>query len=84
MNLITKIYLSLVLLTISSYFIGFLELITPYILVLLLITTFVKGQLVIDYFMGLSDVKLKYRIIPTVWLGAIISLIAISYYLPIK
>jgi len=42
---------------------------------------FLKGQLVIDYFMGMKNVSLKYRLIPTIWLVVIISTIAFSYYL---
>ena len=83
MDKLTKIWITLIILTLFTFFLGWFDLISLTAVALLLITTFIKGQLVIDYFMGLSDVKLKYRIIPTVWLGVIISLIAISYYLPI-
>jgi hypothetical protein len=47
---------------------------------LLLLTTFIKGQLVIDHFMGLKEVQLKYRIIPTLWLIVILLLIGSAYY----
>ena len=83
MDKLTKIWTALIIFTLFTFFLGWFELISLTAVILLLITTFIKGQLVIDYFMGLSDVQLKYRIIPTVWLGVIISLIAISYYLPI-
>jgi len=42
-----------------------------------------EGELVIDYFMGLKTVKLKYRLIPIIWLGTVLSLIALAYYLPV-
>ena len=73
----------LILLTIFAFFLGYLEYINRYFVASLLITTFIKGQLVIDYFMGLKDVRLKYRIIPVVWLLLTISLIASAYYLPV-
>jgi hypothetical protein len=47
----------------------------------LLFTTFMKGHLVIEYFMGLKDVKGKYRFIPSIWLATIIILIALGYYI---
>jgi len=31
----------------------------------LLLATFIKGQLIIDYFLGLKNVSLKYRMIAT-------------------
>ncbi len=75
------VWIVLIGFTIFAYLLGELKLISTFMVGVLLVTTFIKGQLVIDYFMGLKDVSLKYRLIPTVWLGLIISLIAVSYYL---
>jgi hypothetical protein len=50
---------------------------------ILLVTTFIKGQLVADYFMGLKTVQTKYRLLPTGWLVIVLSLIAVAYYLPV-
>ncbi len=74
----------LVVLTVFAYLLGYLKYINSMFVAVLLLTTFIKGQLVIDYFMGLKDVKLKYRLIPSVWLGVVLSLIALSYYLPLS
>ncbi len=76
-------WIILVILTIFAYLLGHLKLINTSLVGILLISTFIKGQLVIDYFMGLKTVQLKYRLIPTIWLGVVISLIAVAYYLPI-
>ena len=73
----------LVILTIFAYLLGYLKYVNASLVAVLLVTTFIKGQLVIDYFMGLKDVKLKYRLIPTIWLSIVISLIAVAYYLPV-
>jgi len=78
------IWITLVILTVFAYLIGYLKYINTSLVAILLLTTFIKGQLVIDYFMGLKDVQLKFRMIPALWLGITISLIAIAYYLPIK
>jgi len=75
------VWIVLIGFTIFAYLLGELKLVSTFMVGVLLVTTFIKGQLVIDYFMGLKDVSLKYRLIPTVWLGLIISLIAVSYYL---
>ena len=76
-----KIFIALVLLTIFAFLSGWLGLVTSSIVSVLLITTFIKGQLIIDYFMGLKDVQFKYRVIPTIWLGFVITFIAIAYYI---
>ena len=81
MNKYTKIYLSLILLTTFTFLIGWLKLTSFIVIAILLFTTFLKGYLVIEYFMGLKEVQGKYRYIPTIWLGSIISLIALGYYL---
>jgi len=75
------VWIVLIGFTIFAYLLGELKLVSTFMVGVLLVTTFIKGQLIIDYFMGLKDVSLKYRLIPTIWLGLIISLIAVSYYI---
>ena len=77
------VWVTLASLTLFAYLLGYFKIISTFFVAVLLFTTFVKGQLVIDYFMGLKNVSLKYRLIPTLWLGTVISLIAIAYYLPL-
>ncbi|MDD2266789.1 cytochrome C oxidase subunit IV family protein [Sulfuricurvum sp.] len=73
----------LILLSIFAYLVGYLKLVSSSLVAVLLVSTFLKGQLVIDYFMGLKEVKFKYRIIPTLWLSVVLSLVAVAYYLPL-
>jgi hypothetical protein len=75
------VWIVLIGFTIFAYLLGELKLVSTFMVGVLLVTTFIKGQLVIDYFMGLKNVSLKYRLIPTIWLSLIISLVAVSYYL---
>ena len=82
-NKLEFIWVVLVILTIFAYLLGYLEYVNSLFVAILLLTTFIKGQLVIDYFMGLKDVKLKYRLIPNIWLGLVLSLIAVAYYTPL-
>lgn len=77
------IWIILIILTIFAYVIGYLKYINTYLVAILLLTTFIKAQLVIDYFMDLRNVELKYRLVPLIWLSVTISLIALAYYLPI-
>ncbi len=77
------VWFTLVLLTLFAFLLGYLNTINTSIVSLLLISTFIKGQLVIDYFMGLKNVRLRYRSIPALWLFTVISLIATAYYLPL-
>jgi len=74
------IWFTLVFLTVFAFLLGYLKLLSQTLFALLLVTTFIKGQLIIDYFMGLKDVALSYRLIPTIWLFLILSLTAIAYY----
>jgi len=82
MALITKIWMILSVFTLFAFLVGWLKLTSLTLIAILLITTFIKGQLVIDYFMDLHEVTLKYRIIPTIWLFIIILSIGIIYYFP--
>lgn len=77
------IWIILVFLTLFAFLLGWLKLVSVTLVGVLLISTFIKGQLVIDYFMGLKDVALSYRLIPTVWLFLMVSLIAVAYYMPL-
>ena len=77
------IWIILVILTIFAYLLGYLNYINESLVAILLFTTFVKGQLVIDYFMDLKTVELKHRLVPTLWLIITISLLGIVYYLPV-
>jgi len=76
-------WIILVLLTIFAYLLGYMKYINTSLIALLLFTTLIKGELVIDYFMGLKDVTFKYRVIPIAWLVFVISSIAYAYYIPI-
>ncbi|HZF69563.1 cytochrome C oxidase subunit IV family protein [Sulfuricurvum sp.] len=74
----------LILLSIFAYLVGYLHLVNSALVAVLLVSTFIKGQLVIDYFMGLNEVNLRYRIIPMLWLAIVLSLTAIAYYWPVE
>ena len=77
------IWVILIVLTIFAFLLGYLKYVSTALVAVLLLTTFLKGALVTDYFMGLKDVKLEYRLIPIIWLLVVISLIAVAYYLPV-
>jgi len=83
-NTLEIVWITLVLLTLFAFLLGYLNYISPVFVSVLLLSTFIKGQLVIDHFMGLKEVKLSYRLIPTLWLGIVISLIAFTYYFPLQ
>jgi len=81
MNILTKLWITLVFLTIFAFVIGWLKLLSDMIISLLLITTFLKGQIIIDYFMDLKNTQNKYRFIPTIWLFVILITIGMLFYL---
>ena len=79
---IERIWVILITLSLFAYLLGYFKLLSALMVSVLLLSTFLKGQLIIDYFMGLKETRLRYRLIPTLWLILILSLIALSYYLP--
>ena len=79
-----NIWIILIILTLFAFLVGWLKLVNSLFVFILLVTTFIKGQLVSEYFMGLKNVTLKYRMIPTIWLFIVLSSIAIAYYSPIS
>ena len=83
MKKITKIWIILLVLTLFAFSLGQFKMTNNYFIFLLLVTTFFKGLLVIDYFMKLSEVQLKYRIVPILWLSATLFLISLAYYNPL-
>lgn len=81
---ISFIWIILLLLTLFSFLVGWFKVTNNFFMFLLLVTTFFKGQLVIDYFMELSIVRLKYRLIPIIWLVIVLALIGLAYYFPVS
>lgn len=73
------IWIFLIFLTTLTFILGKIELSPYFFIALILLTTFIKGQLVIDFFMGLKDVKLKYRLIVSLWLSIVIILIGMAF-----
>ncbi len=73
------IWIFLIFLTTLTFILGKVELSPYFFIALILLTTFVKGQLIIDFFMGLKDVKLKYRLIVSLWLSIVIILIGMAF-----
>ena len=84
MDKFTKIWLLLVILTLFAFGLGWFKLLTLSALAVLLLSTFLKGQLISDYFMGLKEIKGKYRFIPTIWLFVTLTLVALAYYVPVQ
>lgn len=79
-----KIYIVLITLTFITFFVGYFKLAGTAIVGFLLLSVFIKGQLIIEYFMDLKDVQLKYRMIPSIWLLGVVFLIFIAYYFPVN
>ena len=81
MNIYFKVYIILIVCTIYTFLIGWFELSSNVLIALLLFTTFLKGNLILEYFMGLKNVKGKFRYIPIIWLTTVILGIGILYYI---
>ena len=76
---LTFIWAILILLTISTAIIGYFKLSGFYIVGFILLTVFIKGTLIIDYYMGLRNVRGFWRI---TMLGfvSVIPIIALTVY----
>jgi len=82
MDKFTKVWIILVLLTLLSFSLGWFKLLSSSALALLILTIFIKGQLISEYFMELKETQGIYRFIPTIWLLLMLTLISLSYYIP--
>ena len=77
-----RVWATLVVLTLFAFSLGQLSHLDTIFVAILLISTIIKGLLIIDYFMDLKKVRLKYRLIPIIWLLLVMTLISIAYFLP--
>ncbi|MCW9024306.1 MAG: cytochrome C oxidase subunit IV family protein [Gammaproteobacteria bacterium] len=80
----TWVWIILMLLTLAVLFIGQAGLGGTTVVCILLISTFVKTQMVADYFMGLKRTRLIWRAIVTVYLLLVMSLIGLAYWLSLS
>ena len=79
MNKKTYIWFILSILTTMTLFLGENKTFTFTNLILVSFITLLKGQLVIDFFMDLKNVKLKYRMFVSLWLVFVVTSISIIY-----
>jgi cytochrome c oxidase subunit IV len=80
----TLVWLILILLTVFAFMVGELELGGITIVSTILVSTLIKGQLVVDYFMGLHRVRWRWRIIMYSWLLLVMGLIGFAYRLGLQ
>lgn len=78
------IYILLFVLTSITLLLGETALSDITFIAIVLITSFLKGSLIIDYFMELKNVSFGYRFVVILWLFVIVSVIGIAYTLPIE
>jgi cytochrome c oxidase subunit IV len=84
MTKITGILLLLLGLTGATFSTGHLNLGGEQIVWIILALTFIKGQLVADYFMGLKVVSWHWRLLIFAWLGCVMTGIALAYHWGLK
>ena len=77
----TKVWLVLMGLTFVTLGIGQLGLKGMPVVGLLMVMTFIKGQMVADYFMGLKRVAWRWRIVILLYMVIVCTLISTAYYL---
>lgn len=78
---LTVIWIILILLTLSSAIVGYYELSGLYIVGFVLLTVVIKGQLIIDHFMGLRHVRGLWRLAMLGFVFVIPGIIYTGYYL---
>lgn len=84
MNKETFIFISLFVLTSITLVLGETSLSGLVFISIVLLTSFLKGTLIIDYFMELKHVSFGYRFVVILWLIVVVSVIGIAYTLPIE
>lgn len=78
---LTIIWVVLIILTLSTAYVGYLELSGLYIVGFVLLTVYIKGQLIIDHFMGLRNVRGFWRLAMIGFVTIIPGIILTGYYL---
>lgn len=84
MNKETFIFISLFVLTSITLILGETSLSGLVFISIVILTSFLKGTLIIDYFMELKYVSFGYRFVVILWLIVVVSVIGIAYTLPIE
>ena len=79
----TKVWLVLMVLTLVTLAIGQRGLTGMPVVGFLMVMTFIKGQMVADYFMGLKRVAWRWRIIILLYMIIVCSLISTAYYISV-
>ena len=74
-----QVWLTLVVLTLLTYAIGVSGLGGAVVVAGILLSVAVKGQLVVDVFMGLKGVRSPWRWIVTAWLFIVLVLIGVAF-----
>jgi hypothetical protein len=80
----TYVWLILIALTIFAFMVGELELGGITIVGIILVSTLIKGLMVVDYFMGLHQVYWRWRIMMYIWLLLVTGMIGFAYWLGLK
>jgi cytochrome c oxidase subunit IV len=75
----TVIWVVLMLLTILTLFMGETGLERKYIILIILVVTFFKVQMIVDYFMGLRKVKWIWQVAMFSWSFLVLSLIGVAF-----
>jgi len=78
---LTIIWVILIALTLTTAYIGYLELSGLYVVAFLLLTVTVKGQLIIDHYIGLKNVRGFWRLAMLGFVYVIPGIILTGYYL---
>jgi len=76
----TKIYLMLIVLTCLAFLIGLTEVSNTWFVIILLFSTFIKGKIIIDYFMGMNKYAFRWNNFLTLWLGVVIFFVLGGYF----
>lgn len=77
----TVLWAFMLLLTLGSFLAAKSGLDSVALVALLLLTAFIKGQIIVDYFMQLKWAGMMWRIIALAWLLIVLLLIALLYFL---
>lgn len=77
----TRIWLILIALTLVALAIGKMGLSGMNVVFFILLMTFIKGQMVADFFMGLKRVRWAWRIIILLYMIIVCTMIGVAYWI---
>ena len=77
---VSLLWISMIVLTLLSFAMAVVGYQGTFFVGFVLVTGFIKGQIIIDHFMQLKSARLLWRLIVSIWLITVLAVIGLLYF----